>query len=452
MTQPRRRTAALAAAGATLALAALPLGSSTAVAAPGGTASGGSSNGGWCSPTGQNRVVCHDRGGSFDRATFIDPTAVISNGRNVRLGELVYVAPFAKLLATRAAPIRIGAESNVEDNTLLDAKARSSAERDAKIAGLGISPNRGITVAARTVFGHHTTVRGPAVLGVGGGPIAADPDGVPEVILNQGAEVDGAWLEQNTAVSVFARVGPGVRLRSGMTVLPGKNVTTQAEADDPALGKVAPLTEADIEGTELSVDANTGFAREYARMYRERRSLVRGIGPDPGGTPYSGERSIPVTRAAEGTCEGEPTLLPGFHSRIIGSVCLEDSTARLRRVVGDEVSLRADEGTDTPYILGHIGHMHDGVVFHDVPEAGITTGDGVVYGEDSTVHSGPGRAVVLGDRVQVRKGSVVFGSNIGDRSVIGERALVGFADLAPGTVVAPRSILFGDELFGMVEW
>jgi hypothetical protein len=45
--------------------------------------------------------------------------------------------------------------------------------------------------------------------------------------------VDGAWLEQNTAVSVFARVGPGVRLRSGMQVLPGKNVTTQAEADDP---------------------------------------------------------------------------------------------------------------------------------------------------------------------------------------------------------------------------
>ena len=47
-----------------------------------------------------------------------------------------------------------------------------------------------------------------------------------------------------------------------MTVLPGKNVTTQAEADNLALRKVAPLTEADIEGTEFSVDANTGFARE----------------------------------------------------------------------------------------------------------------------------------------------------------------------------------------------
>jgi hypothetical protein len=36
--------------------------------------------------------------------------------------------------------------------------------------------------------------------------------------------------------------------------------------------------------------------------------------------------------------------------------------------------------------------------------------------------------------------------------VVGERALVGFSDLAPGTVVAPRSILLGGNLFGMVEW
>jgi hypothetical protein len=49
-------------------------------------------------------------------------------------------------------------------------------------------------------------------------------------------------------------------------------------------------------------------------------------------------------------------------------VCLEDSVSRLQRVVGDGVSLRADEGTDTPYIVGRIGDMQDGVVFHDVPD------------------------------------------------------------------------------------
>ncbi len=229
-------------------------------------------------------------------------------------------------------------------------------------------------------------------------------------------------------------------------------MNTQAEADDPALGKVTPLTEADVEGTELSIDANTGFAREYARMYRQNRSLVHGIAPDPGGTVYSGERSVPVTSAESGTCVGRPTLAPQFRSRVIGSVCLEDSLARLRKVVGNEVSLRADEGTDTPYVVGRIDRMADGVVFHDVPEAGITTGDGVRYGEDSTVHSGPGRPAVIGDRTRLGAGSVVFGSTVGADSVIGARSLVGFTDLAPGSVVPPRTILFGGEQFGTVEW
>jgi carbonic anhydrase/acetyltransferase-like protein (isoleucine patch superfamily) len=395
--------------------------------------------------------VCH-ADAALDRATFTDPTAHITSPRNVRLGELVYVAPFAELLASKSAPISVGAESNVEDHAVLDATYPSSSSRDALLAQVGLTTHSGINVAARTVFGHHTSVRGPAVLGVGGGPIPANPDGPASVILNQGAQVDGAWLEQNTAVSVFGRVGPGVRLRSGMQVLPGKNVTTQAEADDPALGKVVPLTEADIEGTELSIDANTGFAREYSRLYHEHRPLVRGIGPDPGGTEYSGERSVPVTSAQSGTCEGRQTLLPGFHSRIIGSVCLEDTTSELRRSVGDGVSLRADEGTDTPYVVGHIGEMHDGVVFHDVPEAGITTGDDVVYGQDATVHSGPGRPAVLGNQVELGRGSVIFGSNIGDRAQIGAGALVGFTDLPADAVVPAKAIVFGGYTFGTVEW
>jgi carbonic anhydrase/acetyltransferase-like protein (isoleucine patch superfamily) len=424
----------------------------TAGAAPSGNAAPRNSDSAWCSPTGANRVVCF-ADDSTERATFIDPSAEITSPRRVKLGELVYVAPFAHLLATKSAPIRIGAESNVEDQAILDANYRpSSRRRDAKLARVGLSRDRGIRIAARTVFGHHTSVRGPAVIGVGGGPIPANPDGPASVILNQGAQVDGAWLEQNTAVSVFARVGPGVRLRSGMQVLPGKNVTTQAEADDPALGKVAPLTEADIEGTELSIDANTGFAREYSAMYLERRPLVRGIGPDPGGTEYSGERSIPVTGAESGTCEGWETLRPGFHSRIIGSVCLEDTVSELRRVVGDGVSLRADEGTDTPYVVGEIHEMHDGVVFHDVPEAGITTGDGVRYGEDSTVHSGPGRPVHVGDDVRIGRGSVIFGSDIGDRARIGAGALVGFTELPEDGVVAAKDIVFDGVVFGSVEW
>ena len=442
ITKARRAAVLAAAAAAVTFVIALPSGPAAAghVRAPAG----------WCTPTGSSRVVC-PAGAPVDVATFIDPTAVLTDRSRIRLGQRVYVAPFARLLAAPGAPITVGADSNVEDQAVLDAAPHSTASRNAAIASLDIPAGTGIEIAPRTVFGHHTSVIGPAVIGVGGGDIEAN-DGPPLVILNQGAQVDGAWLEQNTAVSVFARVGPGIRLRSGLQVMPGKNVTTQAEADDPALGKVTPLTEADIQGTVLSIDANTGFAREYSRMYLDSRPLVRGIGPDPGGTAYSGERSIPVTGAETGTCEGRPTLLSGFRSRIIGSVCLENTVAELQRTVGRGVSLRADEGTDTPYVVGEIGRMHDGVVFHDVPEAGIVTGDRVVYGEDSTVHSGPGRPAVVEDDVRLGAGSVVFGSTIGAGSVVGERALVGFTDLAPGSTVEPRSIVFGGHRFGTVEW
>ena len=46
-------------------------------------------------------------------------------------------------------------------------------------------------------------------------------------------------------LSALARVGPGVTVPGNMRVLPGANVTTNAEASTPALGKVVPITAAD---------------------------------------------------------------------------------------------------------------------------------------------------------------------------------------------------------------
>jgi len=105
-----------------------------------------------------------------------------------------------------------------------------------------------------------------------------------------------------------------------------------------------------------------------------------------------------------------------------------------------------------PVRLAPAGERMVMLTFHDVPEAGIVTGDRVVYGEDSTVHSGPGRPAVVEDDVRLGAGSVVFGSTIGAGSVVGERALVGFTDLAPGSTVERRSIVFGGHRFGTVEW
>ncbi len=411
----------------------------------------GGSAAGFCSPVGPDRVVC-PAAGPDTTVAFIDPAADIRNARRVKLGAQVYVAPFAVLAATRHAGITIGAQSNVEDSAVVTAVAPTDRTRAAALAKVGLSPRGGVVMAERTVLGHDAVVKGPVRIGLTGTDIPANPDGEQEVILNQGAEVDGAVLEKNTAVSALARVGPGVILRSGMAVLPGRNVTTQQEADDPALGKVVPLTEADVDGTELSIDANTAFARDYARLARTNPNNVRGINLDPGGNPYSGQPDLPVTDADSGTCEGIPTQRPNSRNRVIGKVCLEDTVREFERATGERISLRSDEGADAPYIVGRIGHMHDRVVFHDVPDSRIVTGDGVVYGEGSTVHSAPGADAVLGDGVVLGADSVVFGANLGDKVKVGEKALVGFGTIPAGTVIAPRSLVFFGETFGQVEW
>ena len=49
-------------------------------------------------------------------------------------------------------------------------------------------------------------------------------------------------------------------------MLPGKNVITQAQADDPALGKVRPIVAADREFNARVVEVNVGLVKEYVRL------------------------------------------------------------------------------------------------------------------------------------------------------------------------------------------
>lgn len=54
---------------------------------------------------------------------FVDPTAAITGADEIHLGNSVYVAPFATLRAgdNPSLAIHIGAESNVQDNVVVDA-------------------------------------------------------------------------------------------------------------------------------------------------------------------------------------------------------------------------------------------------------------------------------------------------------------------------------------------
>jgi len=387
-------------------------------------------------------------GSPAETATFLDPTARVQNPEHVTLGERVFVGPFAELLADDDAPISIGEESNAQDNVLI--RGERDGGSDHRASGLGRA-KPGVEIADRVIMAHGVSVIGPAQIGVEGKSIPVDPDADQEVFLSFSSQVDGAVLEKNTGVSALARVGPGVRLRSGFMVLPGKNVTTQAQADNPALGKVRLVTEADVAFNEAVIEVNTAFAREYTQLFRDSPGNVFGANFDPGHTAFNPDRDLP-------SFAGRELRVPAFRNRLIGDLDLADTFSRFSRVSGSRISLRADEGE--PFKIGSVSRMDNDVVFHALEEADLVVGDRVQYGRKVVVHGGsrvvvagaPEVQTTVGDDVVLKDESVVFRSNIGNRSVIGERSAVVGTDLLPGTMVPARTVILNGVRFGNVEW
>jgi carbonic anhydrase/acetyltransferase-like protein (isoleucine patch superfamily) len=426
-----------------------------------------------CMPTADNRPVC-PFGAPPESASFLDETARVRGAGHIALEGRDYVGPFAELIAGDDAPITIGEESNVQDNVSIYADGRRGDDDDDRDRGGRGDGHRdddehghGVELGERVILAHGATVKGPARLGVTGGPAPANPDEEAEVFVSFNAEVDGATLERNSQVSALARVGPGVVLRSGTVVLPGKNVDNQAEADNPALGKVRALTAGDVAFAEAVIEVNVGLAREYSRLAYERRSNVRGINFDPGNTAFNSDRDLPRLGADapepgpvfEECTGGTPTRVPGYRNRIIGEVCHADSFPRLNRVQGERVALRADEGE--PMSFGHIDRMDDDVIAHALEDTTVEVGDDVRYGEKAIVHGG-GRRVDGGGRgiestfiesdVRLEPLSVTFRSLVGEGSRIGYKSAVVSSELPPGMRIPDRVIYLNDTVFGPVEW
>ncbi len=364
-------------------------------------------------------------------ATFIDPTVTIDRPEAVRLAERIYLAPFASL-RTGANRIVIGAQSNLQDGVLVDA-----------------SPGV-VALGERVIAAHGASIIGPARIGEG------EPSGAPEadagVFLSFGARVEGAILERDTAVSALARVGPGVRLPSGVMILPGKDVTVQDEAERPELGKVRTLTDADRAFSAAVVRVNLAFARDYTALCRDDAEHVLGVNFAPGGAG-----ALPRTGVAHGG--GSATREPHFRNRIIGDVRLADELDRLDGVLGWRIALRADEGT--PFVIGRIANMGDRVVLHALEGSRLRLGDGVRFGEGAIVHGGDlpaehghdePRPTSVGDDVVLGAGCVVFRSRIGEGARIGAYSAVIGTELPSGAVVEDRTVIVDGGVFGPVEW
>ena len=409
-----------------------------------------------CEPTENNRPACPADAPAAE-VSFLDATAEVTTPENVRLEPQVFIGPFAQLAASESAGISIGPESNVQDSVVVTAAASRDADEQAALQAVGLSADGGVQTGERVILAHGSSVRGPARLGVEAEG-APQPENDSGVFVSFGARVDGAVIERDSGLSALSRVGPGVRLGSGLIVLPGKNVTTQAEADDPALGKVRPIVEADRAFKAGVVVVNVGLAREYSRLAREDATAVRGINIDPGGNVFDKESDAPSVESA--LCTGPSVREPDFRNRIIGDACFEDSLAELDEKMGESVSIRADEGG--PFGLGTIDRMDDGVIFHALEGTDLRVGTNVTYGERAIVHGGGRPAVdpttglaaptIVGDDVELGADAVVFRSLLRNGVSVGEKSAVVGSELAVDQEIPDRTIYANDEVFGEVEW
>jgi carbonic anhydrase/acetyltransferase-like protein (isoleucine patch superfamily) len=376
------------------------------------------------SPTPANRPVTSAVDSAGD-AVFIDPTARLVRPSAIHLGSPSAALPFAVLDAS-GGPIRTGSRSLVSDHVHI-------------VAG---GP-RGVVLGDNTIIGHGATILGPARVGAAGGA---------PTLIGLNAIVDRATIEPGTVVMPLARVGPGVVLHSGYKVLPGKFVRTQAQADDPSLGKVAPLTDAERARLLKVADVVVPSVSEaYAGLAEQSPELVRGIGPVPPIPAFGLVPSVP-------TLAGQPTVAPGFPARIAGDVRLAQGLTELARSLGRGLAARADEGG--PYEIGRLARVGDGVTIHASLNDRLQIGDGLRVGDRALIHpGGPFDAAErpsfmrIGDDVSIGRFAVLFNATtVGDGSVIGAFSLVDNSDLPPGTVVPRGAVIIRNQLAGTVEW
>ena len=382
-----------------------------------------------CSPTSANRPVC-PAVASAESATFIDPTASVTNASNISISTQSYIAPFAGLNVS--GKTKIGHKTNLQDS-------------------VNLSGSGDVTLGDEVILAHGAQVRAPATIGrtaVEGARNAA--------FVGFNSLVQGAKVQHDAMVLHLARVAPGITIKTGKVVLSGKNITTQAQADDPSLGKVIAISDALRNFMDGVLHVNETFARSYTKLYREKPSNVIGINYDPSddaaNPSFNPVRNLPSLAGVE-------TRLPSYRNRIIGDVEMADSVAEVTGTdtFGYQISLRADEGE--PFHLGHVELMGNRTTFHALEHTGLDLHDDISFGTRSLVHGGssvatqnnPHANTVIGDHAKIGNYAVVFRSVLGRDVTIGCGSLIDGATLADGSVISPRTVAIGTTR-SAVEW
>jgi carbonic anhydrase/acetyltransferase-like protein (isoleucine patch superfamily) len=381
------------------------------------------------------------------KATFIDPTVHILNGRHTVIGLQTYIGPYATLNSTSGF-IKIGSGSFVGDNASIVSDRGSRARR----------PTTSILIGDNVLIGYGATVRGPSVIGgygVNGKATEIGPN----------ALIDGATIGPGAIVGALARVGPGVTVPSGVMVLPGSNVTTEAEATDPALGKVViPIPSDELGNLVKSLTNSRALAAGYATLYQGNPAT--GINPGVAGAsssagPFNGDLAAVSGANLEPTNKigprfesprGKlvPGLLSNFHARVTGKANFAVPPSQVENRLGRGNAIRADEGQTLNF--GFIGRTGNNVTINAPNGGTVNVGRFFQAGDGAVLLGGPNVNSVLGDQVLLGAGSVVLRSSLGKGTIVGPRAYVADSNLPAGSVVPAGAIVIKNKTIGTIQW
>jgi carbonic anhydrase/acetyltransferase-like protein (isoleucine patch superfamily) len=383
------------------------------------------------------------------KASFIDPTVTIHNGNSVVLSFQSYVAPYATLDARGGGAIKIGDSSDVLDSARLVANPGHAYRTPLLLVGNNVS------------IGPGAEILGPSVIG-------SYSDSAADTGIGARAVIDDATIEPGAIVSPMARVGPGVTVPSGFKVLPGMDVTTDAEASNPKLGMVVAVASSDISTLKLTITDAVGLAAGYTSLYQGNSATGANSGGNPAiGGIYNGylpniegASLAPGPSYVGGTKKVAPAFLTqkgfvigsqlfNFPARVIGPAIFDQRAWQVALHLGRANSIRADEGQ--PITIGSIQQTGLHVSISSPLGGTLAIGQDFRAGNDAVILGGPGVNSVIGDHVRIGSGAVVTTTSIGSGSTVGANAYLLNSTFPPNTVIPAGAIYVSNKLQGYVE-
>jgi carbonic anhydrase/acetyltransferase-like protein (isoleucine patch superfamily) len=433
-------------------------------------------------------------GAALATATFVDPTVRIHNGNHVVAGQKTFIGPYVALDAT-VGFIKVGSGSQVLDNAVITSTPAGQ-----------LPSASNVLIGDKTSIGYGATVNGPSTIGAYGD--AAQPTGVgPNAVIN------GAVISPGAIVGPLAYVGPGVVVPAGLYVKPGASVTTEAEATDPALGKVEPIPSSVSKDLSTDLSRGSALANGYTYLYQGQAATGLNPGIDPSITNVfngnlaavlgTSQQPGPTTTTAATGISFEPSRsgpkfpgphlpaveadIPTFPARITGDAQFTARAHRVAHSLGKLNAIRADQGQPIKFfgalqtgravtVNSPLGGTVTTTTITGTPTTtttggtttltinnattttttktvgGVAVGAGFQAGDHAVILGGPGNSYSFYDNVTVGPDAVVQRSNLGVGVTVGAKSYVADSTVAPGTNIPPGTILIDNKVVGQVQW